>query len=107
MGTLTFAPVRRRIFWNERQRELREGLAHLIGFRLRRAGGNVLVAFTLLPWLGPFHCLAGLCSELRWSEKFGLHPKMYSTRMDGCENDEAMQLVRHVSSKCGPLGAAR
>jgi hypothetical protein len=36
--------VRRQGFWNQWQLKLRENLAHLVGFIMRRAGGDASVA---------------------------------------------------------------
>jgi UTP:GlnB (protein PII) uridylyltransferase len=41
---LTVCGVRRESFWNQWQLKLRESLAHLVGFIMRRAGGDASVA---------------------------------------------------------------
>jgi hypothetical protein len=33
---------------------------------------------------------------VKWSGKLGQRAKMYPTRMNGCENDEATEFVRQV-----------
>ena len=38
------AGVRHQSFWNQWQLKLRESLAHLVGFIMRRAGGDASVA---------------------------------------------------------------
>jgi len=41
---INFKRVRHQSFWNQWQLKLRESLAHLVGFIMRRAGGDASVA---------------------------------------------------------------